>query len=99
MNKQYTSYNSHPRLFQRLDSMSQNYAIVPLEQIEYGVYGDLIIIYLKPYSIYLRGTLPLSTPKAKPLVMRTSKRSAMYHHRENKNLRDCKIGLGFRVRV
>ena len=23
--------------------------------MEYGVYGDLIIIYSKPYSIYLRG--------------------------------------------
>ena len=31
--------------------------IVPLKQIEYGVYGDLIIIYPKPYSIYLRGTI------------------------------------------
>ena len=29
--------------------------IVPLKQIEYGVYGDLIVIYSKPYSIYLRG--------------------------------------------
>ena len=25
--------------------------------IEYGVYGDLIIKYPKPYSIYLRGTV------------------------------------------
>ena len=32
-------------------------SIVPLKQIEYGVYGDLIIRYPKPYSIYLRGTL------------------------------------------
>ena len=24
--------------------------------MEYGVYGDLIIIYPKPYFIYLRGT-------------------------------------------
>ena len=31
--------------------------IVLLKQIEYGVYGDLIIIYPKPYSIYLRGTI------------------------------------------
>ena len=31
--------------------------IVPLGLIEYGVYGDLIIIYPKPYSIYLRGTI------------------------------------------
>ena len=29
--------------------------IVPLKQI--FVYGDLIIIYPKPYSIYLRGTI------------------------------------------
>ena len=27
--------------------------IVPLKYIEYGVYGDLIIIYPKPYSMYL----------------------------------------------
>ena len=25
--------------------------------IEHGVYGDLYIIYPKPYSIYLRGTI------------------------------------------
>ena len=29
----------------------------PVRWIEYGVYGDLIIIYTKPYSIYLRGTI------------------------------------------
>ena len=29
--------------------------------MESGVYGDLIIIYLKPYSIYLRATI---SPKA-----------------------------------
>ena len=29
--------------------------IVHLKQMECGIYGDLIIIYLKPYSIYLRG--------------------------------------------
>ena len=34
--------------------------IVPLKWIEYGVYGDLIIIYPKPYSIYLRGTIGFS---------------------------------------
>ena len=27
--------------------------IVPLKQIEYGVYGNLIMIYPKPYYIYL----------------------------------------------
>ena len=29
----------------------------PFKQIEYGVYGDFIMIYLKPYSIYFRGTI------------------------------------------
>ena len=27
--------------------------------MEYAVYGDLFIIYPKPYSIYLRGTIGL----------------------------------------
>ena len=31
--------------------------IVPLKKIKYGVYGDLIIIYPFPYSIYLRGAI------------------------------------------
>ena len=31
--------------------------IVPLKYIEYGEYGDLIIKYPRPYSIYLRGTI------------------------------------------
>ena len=31
--------------------------IVPLKYIEYGVYGKLIIIYPKPYSIYLWGPI------------------------------------------
>ena len=31
--------------------------MVPLKWRENGVYGDLIIIYPKPYSIYLRGTI------------------------------------------
>ena len=29
----------------------------PLKQIEYGVYGDPIIIDPEPYPIYLRGTI------------------------------------------
>ena len=33
--------------------------IVSLKWIEYGVYGDLSIIYQKPYSIYLRGAIGL----------------------------------------
>ena len=36
-----------------------NGIIVPLKQRFYGVDGDLIVIYPKPYSIYLRGTLSL----------------------------------------
>ena len=31
--------------------------IVPLKWIEYGLYGDLIIICPKPYSVYLTGTI------------------------------------------
>ena len=37
--------------------------IVPLELIEYGIYGDLIITYPKPYSIYLRGTIGFGVEK------------------------------------
>ena len=32
----------------------------PLKWIEYGVYGDLIIMYPKPYSIYIRETIHLA---------------------------------------
>ena len=35
----------------------RTFFIFPLKKIEYGVYGELIIIYPKPYSIYLRGTI------------------------------------------
>ena len=31
--------------------------IVPVRWIEYGVHGDLIGIYPRLYSIYLRGTV------------------------------------------
>ena len=31
---------------------------VPLKQIDYGVYRDLIILYPKSYSIYLRVIIP-----------------------------------------
>ena len=31
--------------------------IVLLKWIEYGIYGDLIMIHPKLYSIYLRGTI------------------------------------------
>ena len=35
--------------------------ILPLKYIEYEVYGDLILVYPKPYSIYfLRGTITLN---------------------------------------
>ena len=40
---------SHPGL------SAEQKLIVPFKEIEHGVYGDLIIIDLKPYSIYLRG--------------------------------------------
>ena len=36
---------------------------VSLKYIEHGVYGDLIMICPKPYSIYLRGSITLN---AKP---------------------------------
>ena len=29
----------------------------PLKQIQYGVYADLIIIYLRQYSIYFTGAI------------------------------------------
>ena len=31
--------------------------VVPLTQIEYGVYGDFLELYPKPYPIYLWGTI------------------------------------------
>ena len=31
--------------------------------MEYGVHGNLIVIYPKPYSIYLRGTIRVLTVK------------------------------------
>ena len=30
-----------------------------IKYLEYGVYGDLIIIYPKPYSTYMKGTIGL----------------------------------------
>ena len=33
------------------------WGIVPLKYIEDGVYGDLLITYPEPYSIYIRGTI------------------------------------------
>ena len=33
--------------------------IAPLKSVEYGVYGDLTIIYPRLYSIYLRRTIKL----------------------------------------
>ena len=42
----------------QLATTTQFRVIVPLKKIEYGVYGDLIlVIYSNPYSIYLRGTI------------------------------------------
>ena len=31
--------------------------IVPLKSIEYGLYGDLVIVYPESYSIYLIGNI------------------------------------------
>ena len=36
--------------------------IAPIKQVEYGVYGDLILIYPKPDSIYLTGTIGFREP-------------------------------------
>ena len=33
--------------------------------MKYGVYGNLILIYPKPYSIYLRGTISVQGPLAR----------------------------------
>ena len=38
--------------------------VVPLKKIEHGVYGDLIIIYPKPYSIYLRETISFQSRRS-----------------------------------
>ena len=46
--------------------VQKRWRIFSLKQIEYGVYGDLLIIYPKPYSIYLRGTITLN-PELNPL--------------------------------
>ena len=37
--------------------IQQGTIILTTTQIEYGIYGDLMIIYPKPYPIYLRGTI------------------------------------------
>ena len=44
--------------------------VIPLKYIEYEVHGDLVIIYPKLYSIYLRGTIRIEglTVKAKFFV-------------------------------
>ena len=45
---------------QRLPKLSALGFIVPLKSTKYEVYGDLITVYPKPYSIYLRWTIGLS---------------------------------------
>ena len=58
-NEPFTPYTVHPA--------------VPLNKTEYGVYGHLVIIYPKPYSIYLRGPVSLKTrsltAEAIPLIV------------------------------
>ena len=70
----YTYYTNYPTVIgsgqypnpieKRLVSMVSSvlgYSITPLEvETTYRVYGDLIILYPQPYSIYLRGTIPKS---------------------------------------
>ena len=36
---------------------NENYDCVVISDIEHGIDGDLLIIYPKPYSNYLRGTI------------------------------------------
>ena len=58
-------------------------AMVPLEQIEYGVYGDLIIISPRPYSIYLRGTIfPGATLSITIPIMENQMEKIMAHEME-----------------
>ena len=40
---------------------NKNAAMVPLKEIEYGIYGVLTITYPKPYSIYLREPIILAS--------------------------------------
>ena len=36
--------------------------------MEYGIYGDLIIVYPKPYSIYIRGTIDQEEAIREPIL-------------------------------
>ena len=65
--KQVNALKSGERSLKEGGSQSEGGSIVPLKYIEYGVYGDLIIIYPKPYSIYLRGTIILESVGLVPL--------------------------------
>ena len=42
--------------------------LLPLKYKEYGVYGDPIITYPKPYSIYLGGTIGPGVPDPELLL-------------------------------
>ena len=46
-----------------------------LNKIEYGVYGDLLIIYPKPYSIYLRGIIERCYTTLEPATILRRERS------------------------
>ena len=49
--------------------------IFPLKSIEYGVYGDLLILHPKPNSTYLRGTVSQKTSLA--LDSKSQERSSL----------------------
>ena len=65
----------------------QHSAIIPLKQIEYGVYGDLVRIYPKSYSIYLGGLEPL-TPKPY-ILLKGDYRSCRSLSIKGSKRRDC----------
>ena len=52
-----SSLNPHNIPKPSADPGSEFKVIVPRKWIEYAVYGDLIIRYPKPYSIYLMRTI------------------------------------------
>ena len=48
---------SKPSMYSRNVNDTRKAHGAPLKKIEYGVYGDLILICPKLYSIYFRGTI------------------------------------------
>ena len=87
----------------RQNRVGVTHATVTLKQIEYGVYGDLVTIYPSPYSIYLRGTIPLQNPthfrETKPIPKPENPNSTGNSSGNgNANSTGFRVqGLGFRV--